>query len=339
MSTSCDVAIVGVYGIAGDSLMSLLDEHEYPFARVHLLETEEAAGGRLMLNGESQRVEVVQRFDFSQVKVAIFASDAALTADWAPKAVAAGCVVIDASGAFREEDIPLVVAEVNPQALAGYKKRGIVACPDAQTVQSVLALGPLKTEAGLQAVNIATYQSMSTCGQEEVEGLALQTGRLLNGQPAERGPFEKQAAFNLIPRFGDTDENGDTLAESRLASDVRRVLDLPDLQVSVTCVLVPVFFGTAQVMQAVTDKAIPAKRLLPLLRKAPGIKVLDKASEGGYPTPVSDATGSDHVWVGRLRLDARNDRAVNMWIVSDNLRKGVALNSLLVAGLLIKDYL
>lgn len=339
MSTSCDVAIVGVYGIAGDSLMSLLDEHEYPFSRIHLLETEEAAGGRLMLNGESQRVEVVQRFDFSQVKVVIFASDATLTAEWAPKAVAAGCVVVDASGAFREEDVPLVVAEVNPQSLAGYKKRGIVACPNAQTVQSVLALGPLKAESGLQSVTIATYQSMSTCGQEEVEGLALQTGRLLNGQPAERGPFDKQAAFNLIPRIGETDEHGDTLVESRLADDLRRVLEMPELPVSVTCVLVPLFFGTAQVMQAVTDKAIPAKRLLPLLRKAPGIKVLDKPSPGGYPTPVSDATGSDHVWIGRLRLDAKNDRAVNMWIVSDNLRKGVALNSLLVAELLIKDYL
>ena len=339
MSKSCDVAIVGVYGIAGESLMSLLDDHQFPFAKIHLLETEEAAGGRLMLNGLSQRVEVVERFDFRQVKVVIFTGDKALAAKWASVAVEAGCVVVDSAGAFRDADIPLVVAEANPAALKGYRARGIVACPDAQVVQAVIALKPLLAEAGLESVTVATYQSMSTLGQEEVEALALQTGRLLNGQPAERGAFAKQAAFNLIPRLGEIDEEGNTADEKQFAEDVRRLLELGDLPVSVTCVMVPVFFGTAQVLQARTASAIPIKRLSTLMRKAPGLKLLDKPAEGGYPTPVSDATGSDQVWVGRLRLDSRDPNAINMWIVSDNLRKGVALNSLLVAELLIKDYL
>lgn len=339
MTKSCDVAIVGVYGIVGENVMSLLEEHEFPFAAVHLLETEDAAGGRLMVHGQSQRVEIVQQFDFSRVRLALFVGDPALAAEWAPKAVEAGCLVVDATGAFRAADIPLVVADVNPEALAGVTARRIVACPDSQVAQASIALKPLLSEAGLRSVNIATYQSMSTQGKEEIEALALQTGRLLNGQPAERGAFEKQAAFNLIPRIGEIDENGDSQCELRLADDLRRVLDSPDLPVSATCVLVPIFFGTGQALQARTEQVIALKRLGTLMRKAKGVKLLDKPAEGGYPTPVSDATGSDHVWVSRLRQDRLDPHSLNLWAVSDNLRKGVALNSLEVAGLLIKDFL
>ncbi|QJD58095.1 aspartate-semialdehyde dehydrogenase [Pseudomonas sp. gcc21] len=339
MTKSCDVAIVGVYGIVGESVMSLLEDHAFPFATVHLLETREAAGGRLMVHGQSQRVEIVEQFDFSQVQLVLFVSDMELAAEWAPKAVQAGCAVVDATGAFRDADIPLVVAEVNPESLSGFAARRIVACPDSEVAQAAVALKPLRDEVGLLSVNIATYQSMSTQGKEQVEALALQTGRLLNGQPAERGAFEKQAAFNLIPRIGEIDENGDSQSELRLADDLRRVLDMPKLPVSATCVLVPIFFGTAQAVQARTEQVIAEKRLGTLMRKAKGVKLLDKPAEGGYPTPVSDATGSDHVWISRLRQDRLEPQSVNLWAVSDNLRKGVALNSLEVAGLLIKDFL
>lgn len=339
MTKSCDVAIVGVYGIVGENVMSLLEEHEFPFATIHLLETAEAAGGRLMVHGLSQRVEIVEQFDFSRVRLALFVGDPVLAAEWAPKAVEAGCAVVDATGAFRAADIPLVVAEVNPEALSGFAARRIVSCPDSQVALAAIALKPLQSEGGLRSISIATYQSMSTQGKEEVEALALQTGRLLNGQPAERGAFEKQAAFNLIPRIGEIDDNGDSLCERQLAEDLRRVLDMPDLPVSATCVLVPIFFGTGQAVQARTEQVIALKRLGTLMRKAKGIKLLDKPAEGGYPTPVSDATGSDHVWVSRLRQDRLEPHCVNLWAVSDNLRKGVALNSLEVAGLLIKDFL
>lgn len=339
MSKNRDVALVGVTGLAGETLVNVLDDHEFDFGQVYLLDTEEQAGGRLMLKGQSQRVEVLEQFDFSRVAVVLFA-DAWLASDWADRAVAAGCVVVDACGAFRHRtDVPLVVAEVNPQALAELGPRRIVACPDAQVVQTLVALQPLAAAGGLQSLTIATYQSMSTLGNEEVEALALQTGRLLNGQPPEKGALDKQAAFNLIPRVGTLDEAGNSQLEQYLAEDVRRILNLPTLPVAVTCVLVPTFFGSAQVMQLRTERPLPVGRAGTLLRRAAGVKLLDKASAGGYPTPVTDATGSDHVWVGRVRQDSFDPSGISMWVVSDNLRKGVALNSLAIAQLLIKDYL
>lgn len=339
MSKTRAVALVGVSGLTGETLINVLDDHDFELGELHLLDTEEQAGGRLMVKGESQRVEVLEKFDFSRVALVVFA-DAWLASDWADRVVAAGCVVVDACGAFRHRtDVPLVVAEINSRALADLGSRRIVSCPDAQVVQTLLALQPLVAEGGLQMLNIATYQSMSTVGNEEVEALALQTGRLLNGQPPEKGAFDKQAAFNLIPRVGELDEAGNSQLEEHLVTDVRRILDLPDLPMMATCVLVPTFFGTAQVMQLRTDRALPAGRAATLLRKASGVKLLDRASAGGYPTPVTDATGSDQVWVGRLRQDSRDPVSISMWVVSDNLRKGVALNSLAIAQLLIKDYL
>lgn len=336
MKSSSDLAIVGVEGSLGESLLAILEEREFPFSAIHLLETEDAAGGRKMLRGQSQRVEVLERFDFSAVAVVIWAGSPELARTWAPRLVEAGVMVIDTIGTFRETDAPLVLADVNPQALSGLTGPGIIVCPDAQTAQAVIALAPLVAAGGLEALSLATYQSMSTLGNDEVEALALQTGRLLNGQPAERGALEKQAAFNLIPRLGEVLESGETTQEAIIAADIRRLLDLPRLPISVTCVLTPTFFGTAAVVQARTGKAIPSAKLPGLVRKAPGVKLLDKPAAGGYPTPVSEATGSDHVWVGRLRQDPLDDRTVNMWIVSDNLRKGIALNGLLLAELLIK---
>ncbi len=337
---SCDIAIVGVTGLESESLLEVLEDEGYPFAKIHLLEPTDGAGERLMLKGQSQRVEALERFDFASAKVVIFLGNKEVAAEWAPTVAAKGCAVVDATGAHRgQEDVPVVVAEVNPQHIGEYVSRGIIACPDAQVVQTVLALKPLLDEAGLRSVSLATYQSMSTHSKDALEALAFQASRLLNGQPAERGAFDKQSAFNLLPRIGEVDEAGVADAERALAEDVRRVLDLPDLPVSATCVLVPVFFGSAQAMQAVTEQKVASKRLAGLLRKGAGLKLLDKAAAGGYPTPVTDATGSDHVWIGRLRQDRLDPHSVSMWVVSDNLRKGVVLNSLAVAARLIKDFL
>ena len=337
---SADIAIVGVTGLEGESLLDVLGDEAYPFATVHLLEPTDLAGERLMLRGQSQRVEALERFDFASVKVVIFLGNPALAEQWAPTAVAKGCVVVDASGAHRgQAEVPVIVDDVNPQRVGDIAEHRILACPDAQVVQTVTALKPLVDEAGLRSVTLATYQSMSTHSKEAVEALAFQTGRLLNGQPAEKGAFDKQAAFNLLPRIGELDEAGVADAERILADDVRRVLEMPDLPVSVTCVLVPLFFGSAQTLQAVTEQVIAPKRLAGLLRKGAGLKLLDKPAAGGYPTPVSDATGSDHVWIGRLRQDTLDAHSVNMWVVSDNLRKGVVLNTLAVAARLIKHFL
>ncbi|MFO7703893.1 MAG: aspartate-semialdehyde dehydrogenase [Halopseudomonas sp.] len=339
MSKTCDVAIVGVTGMIGDVLINVLEDHEFPIERLFLVDEEASAGGRLMYKGQSLRVEPLERFDFSSVRVAVFFCAESVAATWAPRAVEAGCSVIDGSGHFRADtSLPLMVAGANPQVLEGRTWPGIVACPDSQVVQTVLALRAV-AGSGLDALSIATYQSMSTRDLDAVEGLALQTGRLLNGQPPEAGALEKQAAFNLIPRTGDVDEQGYTRDEIRLMEDVRRIFESPAMPISVTCVLVPVFYGNAAVVHAKTTGIVDVKRLVGLIRKAPGVKLLDKAAPGGFPTPVSEATGSDAVWIGRLRQDLLDPTGLNMWIVSDNLRKGVVLNGLQVLELLIKDYL
>jgi aspartate-semialdehyde dehydrogenase len=336
MITSSDMAIVGVEGIVGESLLAVLEDRDFPSVRIHLLETEEAAGGRPMLRGQSQRVEVLERFDFASVGLVIFTGSVEIARLWAPRVVEAGAYAIDTTGAFRDSDAPLILAEVNADALAALAGPAIIACPDAQVAQAAIALTPLVAAAGLTGLNIATYQSMSTLDNKAVEALALQTGRLLNGQPAEAGVLEKQAAFNLIPRVGELLESGETAPEAEMAADIRRLLKLPSLPISITCVLTPIFFGTAAAVHLRTEKTLAPGKLPGLIRKAPGLKLLDKPAAGGYPTPVSDATGTDHVWVGRLRQDPLDDKALNMWIVSDNLRKGIALNALLLAELLIK---
>lgn len=339
MSAAVSVAIVGVENLAGEAVLAVLEDHEFSFAQVRLVDLETAAGGRLMIKGQSLKVEPLERFDFTEVQAVLFLGDPALTNDWADKASAAGCLVVDATGALREcPEVPLVVAGVNDEVLAGCARGAKVCAADSQVVQAALAVQPL-LEAGLEALMLATYQSMSTQGQEALEALAMQTGRLLNGQPVEKGVFDKQIAFNLLARVGEPLDNGSTLSEQQFAEDLRRVLDLPQLLVSITCVLVPLFYGNAQVLQVQTREALELKRINSAIRKLDGLKLLDKPAAGGFPTPVTDATGSDQVWVGRLRTDSGDSRRINMWTVSDNLRKGVALNSLQTVELLIKGLL
>ncbi|PKM05174.1 MAG: aspartate-semialdehyde dehydrogenase [Gammaproteobacteria bacterium HGW-Gammaproteobacteria-6] len=340
MSKSCDVAIVGVTGLIGDVLVNVLDDHDVGIAQLRLVDEESNAGGRLMYKGQSVKVEPLERFDFSAVKAVVFFCAPAVAAIWAEKALAAGCSVIDASGHYRAQaDVPLLASGVNPAVLEGISWPAIIATPGSQAVQLAALLSAIAAEAGVQSVTVATYQSMSTLNLDAVEGLALQTGRLLNGQPAEAGALPKQAAFNLLPRTGDIDEQGSTAQEREVEEDLRRILQQADMPVSATAIVVPVFYGTAAVVQVQTQDVMPLKRLVSLIRKLPSVKLLDKPAADGYPTPVTEATGSDLVWIGRLRHDSMDMHRLNMWIVSDNLRKGVVLNALEGLRLLIKDYL
>lgn len=336
MSKKAGVAVVGVSGLAGDMLVSVLEDDTFAFAELYLVEADDDAGERRMIKGQSMRVEPISRFDFSKVAVVVMAGSAALAQEWAPAIRAAGAVLVDASGSLG--GVP-VVAEVNPQALVAAKEQGVVCSPDSQVVQSAIVLKALAGMAPLQRVSIATYQSMSTHSKAAVEALAMQTGKLLNGQPVEKSLLDKQVAFNLLPCVSDLDDTGASREERALTAGVKACLDAPGLPVLVNAVLVPVFYGTAQMMQVTFAGAPDAKRIANVLRRAKGIKVLDKAAAGGFPTPVTDATGSDEVWVGRIRADAAEPDTIHLWIVSDNLRKGVAINSLMVAELLIKDYL
>ncbi|MEH6688487.1 MAG: aspartate-semialdehyde dehydrogenase [Halopseudomonas sabulinigri] len=336
MSKKVGVAVVGVSGLAGDMLVSVLEDDTFAFTDLYLVEADDDAGERRMIKGQSMRVEPISRFDFSKVAVVVMAGDAAFAQHWAPAIRATGAVIVDATGGLGGKPI---VAEVNPQALASAKEAGVVSSPDSQVVQSAIVLKALADLAPLQRVSISTYQSMSTHSRGAVEALAMQTGKLLNGQPAEKSLLDKQVAFNLLPCVSELDEAGASLEERALTAGVQACLDAPSLPVLVNAVLVPVFYGTAQMMQVTFAAAPDVKRIGNMLRRVKGIKVLDKPTAGGFPTPVTDATGSDVVWVGRIRADAAEPNTIHLWIVSDNLRKGVAINSLMVAELLIKDYL
>ena len=339
MSNVADIAIVGASSLVGDMLINVLEEHSYPFGQVRLVDVDDEAGERRMINGQSVRVEALSSFDFASVKLAIVAGDR----DFALQHIAAirdaGALVIDTTGLLTGQGVT-VVAEVNPATLADAVQRRVVACPDSQVLQSALVLKVLDGMSPVQRVSVATYQSMSTHSKAAVEGLAMETGRLLNGQPIEKGgALAKQSAFNLQPCASDLDESGASREERDLVAGIGEVLGLPSLPVLANCVMVPLFYGTAQMMQVTTAEPLDAQKVINVLRRAKGIKVLDKAEAGGYPTPVTDATGSDQVWVGRLRQDAGQPNTIHLWVVSDNLRKGVALNSLMIADLLIKDYL
>ena len=339
MSKASGVAIVGVSSLVGDMLVNMLDEHEHSFSAVALVDVDDEAGERRMIKGQSVRVEALSGFDFSSVAVAIVAGEREFGLQCIGAIRDAGALVVDTTGLLAGQGAS-VVAEVNPQALADAAQRRAVSCPDAQVVQSALVLKALAGMSDLRRVSISTYQSMSTHSKAAVEGLAMQTGRLLNGQPIEKGGvLDKQVAFNLLPATSEIDASGASREERDLVNGVIDVLGLKDVPVLASCVLVPLFYGTAQMMQVTTAEPLDSKKVGNILRRVKGIKVLDKEGPGGFPTPVTEATGTDEVWVGRIRQDVTDPNTTHLWIVSDNLRKGVALNSLAVAGLLIKDYL
>ncbi|SDU01401.1 aspartate-semialdehyde dehydrogenase [Halopseudomonas salegens] len=339
MATSAAWAIVGVNSMVGENLVALLDEHSFGYSELALFETAEDAGGRLLIAGESRRVEPLEKADFSRYAVVIFATEAAVSAEWAPRAVAAGCWVIDTSEQWQDDtQVPMLVADVNAASVLAGLPRGLLVSPDSQVVQAALVLQPLLGK-GLRAATISTYQSLSTQGRSALEAMALQTGKLLNGQPVEGGSFEKQAAFNLLPRIGAAQDDGSSAAEARLVSGLRRVLPLTEVPLSVTAVLVPVFYGSGHSLQLELEQPVDRKALASLLRKGPAIKILDKPAAGGFPTPVTEAAGDEHLWVGRIRQDSIDPKRVSLWSVADNLRVGVARNTLQVAELLIKDYL
>lgn len=340
MSAQKAIAIVGANSLQGEALLAVLEDQDFGFAGVHLLDVAEEAGGRLMLHGQSLRVEPLESFDFSSVAVALMALEPEQVIACMPRIREAGCIAVDASGALRSVTrVPLVVAAINPQALASAVEAGAVNCPDAQTLLTAQVVNPLLAEAGVQMLSVATYQSASTLGQSGLEALALQTGKLLNGQPADAGLTGRQMAFNLIPRLGLLDESGNTQDELRMVDDLRVLFDLPELPVQVTQVLVPVFYGSAQVIQVQNQEALEAARIPVLLRRNRNLKLLDKPADNGFPTPIEQASGSDRLWVGRIRQNPQDPRLLQLWAVADNFRACLAMNQLQVTQLLIKDFL
>ncbi|MHB1230637.1 MAG: aspartate-semialdehyde dehydrogenase [Halothiobacillus sp. 20-54-6] len=340
MSRIFDVAVVGATGAVGEAMLSILAERKFPVGKVYALASERSVGKRVPFGDKLLVVEDLATFDFSKVQVGLFSPGASVSEIYAPKAAAAGCVVIDNTSQFRyDEDIPLVVPEVNPQAIAQYKNRGIIANPNCSTIQMLVALKPIYDAVGITRINVATYQAVSGTGKEAIEELAGQTAALLGGDRKDPVVYPKTIAFNVLPQIDVFMENGYTKEEMKMVWETRKIMGDDTIMVNPTAVRVPVFYGHSEAVHIETRDKITAAQARALLTKAPGIKVIDEHKDGGWPTAQTDAAGKDPVFVGRIREDISTDRGLNLWVVSDNVRKGAALNSVQIAEVLVRDYL
>jgi len=340
MSRKFNVAVVGATGAVGETMLSILAERKFPADRVHAVASARSAGSKVQYAGHYLTVEDLDSFDFSTVQIGLFSPGASVSAVYAPKAAAAGCVVIDNTSQFRyDADIPLVVPEVNPAAIAEYRNRGIIANPNCSTIQMLVALKPIYDAVGIERINVCTYQAVSGTGKEAIEELARQTAELLNGKPTENKVYPRQIAFNCLPQIDVFMDNGYTKEEMKMVWETRKIMGDDRIQVNPTAVRVPVFYGHSEAVHIETREKIDLETARALLRKAPGVKLLDERKDGGYPTAVTEAANHDPVYVGRIREDISHPRGLNLWVVSDNVRKGAALNSVQIAEILVKSYL
>ena len=308
--------------------------------KVHALASERSVGKTVAFGRQELEVENLADFDFGKVQIGLFSPGASVSAIYAPKAGAAGCVVIDNTSQFRyDHDIPLVVPEVNPEAIAQYRNRYIIANPNCSTIQMLVALKPIHDAVGITRINVCTYQAVSGTGKEAIEELATQTASLLNGRPAEAKVYPKQIAFNVLPQIDVFQDNGYTKEEMKMVWETRKIMGDDSIEVNPTCVRVPVFYGHSEAVHIETRDKITAAEAQRLLAAAPGVVLMDERKPGGYPTPVGDASGKDPVFVGRVREDISHPRGLDLWVVSDNVRKGAALNSIQIAEALIERYL
>ena len=335
-----DVAVVGATGAVGETMLSILAERNFPVNKVYALASARSAGTRIAFKGGELTVEDLANFDFSKVQIGLFSAGGDISAQYAPKAAAAGCVVIDNTAHFRyEDDIPLVVPEVNPGKIAEYKNRGIIANPNCSTIQMLVALKPIYDAVGIDRINVCTYQAVSGTGKEAIEEMVAQTAALLTGGEVTAKVYPKQIAFNVLPHIDVFQDNGYTKEEMKMVWETQKILGDADIKVNPTTVRVPVLFGHSEAVHIETRQKITAAEAQALLRKAPGIKVLDERKPGGYPTAVTESAGRDAVFVGRIRDDISHPLGLDLWVVADNVRKGAALNSIQIAEELVKQYL
>jgi aspartate-semialdehyde dehydrogenase len=332
------VAVVGATGVVGHEMLNILAERDFPVSEVYAVASERSAGGEVSF-GEDDVLKVLDldKFDFKGVDIGLFSPGAKVSAIHAPRAAKAGTVVIDNTSQFRmDPDVPLVVSEVNPQAIGQYKKRGIIANPNCSTMQLVVALKPLHDIARIKRVVVATYQSVSGAGREAMDELFGQTRGIYVNEPPKKEHFTKQIAFNVIPHIDVFMEDGSTKEEWKMAVETRKILD-PDIAVSATCVRVPVFIGHAEAVNLEFERPIEVEAARAALRAAPGVSVVDHRADEGYVTP-QEAAGEDAVFVSRIRKDPTVPHGLNLWVVADNLRKGAALNAVQIAEILVRDH-
>ena len=340
MTDRFDVAVVGATGAVGEAMLETLAERKFPVGKIYALASERSVGKKVAFGNRELTVEDLAGFDFSRVQIGLFSAGGSISAEYAPKAAEAGCVVVDNTSHFRyDDDIPLVVPEVNPEAIDGYRSRGIIANPNCSTIQMVVALKPIYDAAGIERINVATYQAVSGAGRSAIEELVRQATLLLNGRPLEIDGPAKQIAFNAVPHIDSFQDNRYTKEEMKMVWETRKIFGDPDILVNPTAVRVPVFYGHSEAVHIETRDKISAAEVCKLLQNAPGVELLDGVEPGAYPTAVTEASGRDPVFVGRVRDDISHPRGIDLWVVADNIRKGAALNSVQIAEILAKNYL
>ena len=340
VSKKVDVAVVGATGAVGEAMLEILHQRQFPVGKVYALASARSAGTTVDFGNRSLMVEDLATFDFSKVQVGLFSPGASVSKEYAPIAAAAGCVVIDNTSQFLyDDDIPLVVPEVNPDAIADYKNRGIIANPNCSTIQMMVALKPIYDAVGIERINVATYQAVSGTGKPAMDELARQTADLLNGRSIQKAVYPKQIAFNVLPHIDVFEENGYTKEEMKMVWETKKIMGDESIVVNPTAVRVPVFYGHSEAVHIETRDKITAEDAKKLFTDFDGIELMDSHEDGGYPTAVSDASGQDPVYVGRVREDISHPRGLNLWVVADNVRKGAALNSVQIAEVLVEKYL
>lgn len=340
MSTQFDVAVLGATGVVGEAILSILAERAFPVGTVYALASSRSAGTQVAFADQRLTIHDVASFDFSLVQIGLFSAGASVSAEYAPKAAASGCIVIDNTSRFRyDDDVPLVVPEVNAAAIGDYQQRGIIANPNCSTIQLVVVLKPIYDAVGIERINICTYQSVSGTGKDAIDELSSQTVSLLSGKPVEPRVYPKQIAFNVLPCIDEFEDNGYTKEEMKLVWETQKILGDKSIKVNPTTARVPVFVGHSEAVHLETREKLTLDAAREVLRAAPGVEVIDERQARGYPTAVTEAANHDAVFVGRIREDITHPRGLDLWVVADNVRKGAALNSVQIAEYLVKDYL
>ena len=340
MKKKLNIAIVGATGAVGDALLQVLQERKFPVDKLYPLASARSVGKTVVFNQQTLDVDDLATFDFTGVDIAFFSAGGEVSKTYVPIAAAAGCVVIDNTSQFRyEKDIPLVVPEVNPLRIAEYTNRGIIANPNCSTIQMVVALKPLHDAVGIQRINVATYQAVSGTGKKAVTELITQMSELLNGRPVKPSVYPQQIAFNVLPHIDTFQDNGYTREEMKMVWETQKILEDDTILVNPTAVRVPVLYGHSEAIHLELKAPLEASRARELLRKAPGVRVVDNPAKLQYPTPLQDAVGHDEVFVGRIRQDISHPCGLNLWVVADNIRKGAATNAVQIAEILHREYL
>ena len=329
------VAIVGATGNVGREMLNILEERGFPVGEVVALASRRSQGTDVSFGDRTLKVQALERYDFSDTDICLMSAGGSVSKEWSPKIGKQGCVVIDNSSAFRyDPDVPLIVPEVNADAVAGFAKKNIIANPNCSTAQMLVALKPLHDHATIKRVVVSTYQSVSGAGKEGMDELFTQTRAVFVADPVEAKKFTKRIAFNVIPHIDVFMEDGTTKEEWKMVAETKKMLD-PKIKVTATCVRVPVFIGHSEAINLEFEQPITADEAREILREAPGCLVIDKHEDGGYITPLESA-GEDATYISRIREDSTLDNGLNIWVVSDNLRKGAALNAVQIAELLVE---